>query len=532
MKEIFKFYIKYTKPLHKKIIVYGLLYVVFSAITIVCPLYEGKLIDAISSMNVSAFVCVIGIYGSLSILSIILSLIMNKLNVYISNGTINQIIKKTIQHLFCVSYKNLNTKDPTMITQELIQDSREIHDFLMQKSLLFISNVGLYIFALYIILKQSIFLSGFICVVLACYIMSYFHFKNKIYITSKNLKESQSIYYSYFYKIMNFVKDIRLNALTQKTWNIQNEYYNSMLKSSLFNQKTLNKQELYGSMINFVAQIFIFGYGFKLVMERQISLGYIVTISNYFSSMLGYSQSFISYFSSYQTALFSYERLKKLIEIKQIANGKYKIQSIERICIENLTFSFDSHLIISHKNMKFEKGNIYCIKGINGAGKSTFINCLFGIFGYDYQGDIFFNDIDVKEVDMLDNIEHNFSISQQAPYLFEGTIEENICLGKTMDYEWLKELLDGFGLTKTFNEKVETLNGYKDSLSGGEKQKISLIRTILSDKSVLVFDEPFTYLDNSSRKYFAQIIQKIHGNKIVLIVSHEDVGLASKEIVM
>lgn len=532
MKDIFNYYLKNTRLIKNKIRFYVILVFLLSLVSITFPYCEGELINTITYLNVSSFILVITIYGILSLLSMVLSLIINKINVYISNYAINQMMKDSVHHMVQVSYQSISTKDTTVMTQQFLQDSSEIHDFVIQKSISFLSNIILFLLVLFIVFKQSIVMTLFILIDLILYMSSYLYFKNRIYVSSKRLKEDQSVYYSYFYKITNFVKDIRLNSLMKKVHKIQHSYFKSVLDSTNKNQNIVNLEQLCTGLINFISQLFIFIYGFKLVLEGRMSTGFIVTISSYFSSVLGYSQSFLSYFSNYQNAKYSYERVKKWKNVEKIRHGSIKLNSVKTIQCEQVGFDFGNHCAFSDKRITFTQGNVYCIKGKNGVGKTTLIDCLFGIFGNEYSGRIFINGVDMKELDVPYIVESYFSISQQVPYLIDGTIEDNLCLGKEIDFSILYECLSGFGLMDLYVNKKDILNSYNDSLSGGEKQKISLIRTLLSNKSVMVFDEPFTYLDEKSRNYFISVINKIYKDKIIIIISHDAMDLNSKEILM
>lgn len=78
--------------------------------------------------------------------------------------------------------------------------------------------------------------------------------------------------------------------------------------------------------------------------------------------------------------------------------------------------------------MDFEKGNIYQVKGVNGKGKSTFINLLIGLYSNNYSGDIFYNDINVTNINMLEFREKYLSFTGQTNYIFNGTVQQNILL--------------------------------------------------------------------------------------------------------
>lgn len=128
----------------------------------------------------------------------------------------------------------------------------------------------------------------------------------------------------------------------------------------------------------------------------------------------------------------------------------------------------------------------------------------------------------------------NFSIAQQIPYLMETSIKENMCCTTNTTNEIMEHFIKGFGLNQYINrlpDKENTIfNLFSDDISGGEKQKISLIRTFLSRKPVIIFDEPFTYLDENSKKFFVSEINKLKKTTIIIIVTHENIDIDSSTI--
>ena len=118
------------------------------------------------------------------------------------------------------------------------------------------------------------------------------------------------------------------------------------------------------------------------------------------------------------------------------------------------------------------------------------------------------------------------AVTEQEPVLLNGSVAENIFMNEVYD----KEQLNFYDkICRLFNVE-EIVAGDKEknaesiqntNFSGGEKQKISIIRTILKDAEVLIFDEPTSALDQISIENFIQIIRSVKNNKIIIIITHD-----------
>lgn len=534
MINIIKYFFSSTKDIKPLVIFYCCISVIVSIISALFPMFEGYLIDSITQKNIRVFVVVICIYGSLSLVSLLLNLFINKYAIKISNNSLNQMLMNNIDGILHISYDEICKKDPSVISQELIYDCTMINEFILNSTLSMGLNICMFIFTLNIIARYSIVMIFFIILSSIIYILIYFCVKNKIYEFSKQLNESNALYFSYFYKMINSIKDIRLNSFIDNSKKIQNDVYNNQLSNSLQYQNVINIQELLSGFLSFFVQLFIFIYGFNLVLQNHISVGTIVVISKYSSTILGYSKGILNYVSEYQNTKASYNRVVLWKKIPKIEKGTIVLNRIDKIECKDLKFCYNNGFTLYKKNLQFETGNIYLIKGNNGSGKTTLVDCIFGLFGNNYEGKILFNNINIQELDMDATLKLNFSIAQQIPYLMETSIKENMCCTTNTTNEIMEHFIKGFGLNQYINrlpDKENTIfNLFSDDISGGEKQKISLIRTFLSRKPVIIFDEPFTYLDENSKKFFVSEINKLKKTTIIIIVTHENIDIDSSTI--
>ena len=197
------------------------------------------------------------------------------------------------------------------------------------------------------------------------------------------------------------------------------------------------------------------------------------------------------------------------------------IDDIERIDVKNLSFSYNDTQVLKNINFTFNKGYKYAIFGGSGSGKSTLIKLIMGFYKT-YDGQIFFNDMELKTI-KNSSLWKQIAYIQQKVFIMSGTLKDNITLfsNKYTDDEINKAVkfsgLDG--LIKSLPNGIDTYieEGGKN-FSGGEKQRISLARALLSDKSIFLLDESFSALDNKNSMEIEKNILDI--DKTIIMISH------------
>lgn len=130
----------------------------------------------------------------------------------------------------------------------------------------------------------------------------------------------------------------------------------------------------------------------------------------------------------------------------------------------------------------------------------------------------------VNKILYMDYIrEHVISVTEQEPTLIADTIYNNIALYRKLDVKCIQRAVDCFGdsILKRDNWDLQ-INEKSSNISGGEKQKIAIIRQVVQDGQVMIFDEPTSAMDESGKKQFLQLIDQIKNHKIIIIVSHDN----------
>lgn len=218
------------------------------------------------------------------------------------------------------------------------------------------------------------------------------------------------------------------------------------------------------------------------------------------------------------------------------------------INIQNLTFAYDNNIkVFDNFNLDIKPNEKIMLKGKSGCGKSTLLKLLLRFYDYN-QGCIKINNIDLKNYS-IEKIRHIIAYIPQDCYLFEGTIAENIACG--MSYEMNCEMTKNNILDADINKpnlyKSDIINaaklayadefisqlpyGYETriksggtNLSGGQRQRIAIARAFLKNAPILLMDEPSSALDTESEKMVHKALHKLMEDKLVIMVSHRDMG--------
>ena len=203
--------------------------------------------------------------------------------------------------------------------------------------------------------------------------------------------------------------------------------------------------------------------------------------------------------------------------------------------IEDLSKQFSQKTIFSALNIEISKGEIVALLGPSGCGKSTLLRMICGLESVE-EGSISFSDAEETVIDTeIKNIRQSVGLIFQKPVLFPHlNVAGNIILGmskppsRKLKYEVTEKYLEDVGLSGFSTHSVETL-------SGGEAQRVCLVRALISEPKLLLLDEPFSSLDVKSRRKIAietkQILKKKGISALHVTHDPEEAKLISDRVI-
>ena len=220
----------------------------------------------------------------------------------------------------------------------------------------------------------------------------------------------------------------------------------------------------------------------------------------------------------------SIDSLKYLEQIPEIKEGQ-ETSPIRHPSIEfkDVSFAYDEKTILDHISCEMKKNTITAIVGPSGSGKTTFCNLIARFWDVN-TGEILIGGKNIKEY-TLPHLMSHIAMVFQSVYLFEDTIENNIKFGvpnatreevieaakKAMCHDFIEDLPNGY----------DTLIGEGGAtLSGGEKQRISIARAMLKDAPIVIFDETTANIDPENEDKLKAAIEELTKNKTIIMIAH------------
>lgn len=220
------------------------------------------------------------------------------------------------------------------------------------------------------------------------------------------------------------------------------------------------------------------------------------------------------------------ERLTYFYEDAEFDDKGEKLQQINKLHSKNFSFCYAEKPVFTPCSFTIYNGEKVVVRGQNGSGKSTLINVMLGIL-HGYSGKLKIDNMEFSKVN-LESYRDLISYAPQDPYLFKGSIIDNIKLANpNSDETKVRQLLDEYGISNIAQREIKS-GGYE--LSGGERQKVSIIRAMIKDTPVVFLDEPENNLDITSMAKVKEWI--CNSDKTIIYVSHnpELIACADKEI--
>lgn len=225
--------------------------------------------------------------------------------------------------------------------------------------------------------------------------------------------------------------------------------------------------------------------------------------------------------------------------IENITNANSKNIKESIIIIKNLFFSYKNHEkigVLKGIDIIIKKGENIGIAGASGCGKTTFIHILLKLT-HNYKGEIILLGEKLENVSRK-KIAEKIAYVPQKPFIFSGTIKENILYG-TKGTISEKELIEAAKNARIFDEINESLGGFNgtvsengNNLSGGQRQRLAIARVMLQSPEVIIFDEATSALDNTNEAIVQKNIEKIFKYKTIISIAHRLTTLKNSDRIL
>ena len=280
--------------------------------------------------------------------------------------------------------------------------------------------------------------------------------------------------------------------------------------------------QMFGSVAGITAQLGVFLFGAYLALSgKGVTAGttmIFVQLMNYVLSPIGTIPTCIA---ERKAAKALVEKIAIALNVNVREESKTEHRELKHdITLKNLSFGYEPEKqVLNNLNCSFELGKSYAIVGASGCGKSTLLNLLLAS-NSGYMGSIYFDELELQQISS-ESLYEMVSIIQQNVFIFNASIRDNITMFSDYPREEVDRAIELSGLSKLIAERGEDyLCGENGSgLSGGEKQRISIARSLLKKSQVLLVDEATAALDAQTAFQVSNAILDLN-NLTRIVVTH------------
>ncbi|TQQ82755.1 ABC transporter ATP-binding protein [Halonotius terrestris] len=201
-----------------------------------------------------------------------------------------------------------------------------------------------------------------------------------------------------------------------------------------------------------------------------------------------------------------------------------------RVAFDDVTFSYEGRgeNVLSNISLDVDAGETIGLAGETGAGKSTLVKLIPRFYDVD-SGAVSVDDVDVREYD-LQHLRRHVGVVEQDPYLFSGTVEENIAYGdlSTLDGEGIdSRIVDAARAAEAHEFIADLPDGYETQigergvkLSGGQRQRLSIARALLNDPEIIILDEATSDVDTETEELIQASLRRLIADRTAFVIAH------------
>lgn len=285
------------------------------------------------------------------------------------------------------------------------------------------------------------------------------------------------------------------------------------------------------------ASVLVMGLG--LVLSGELLLGELLAFYSYVAMIRNPQSNFVRMISQFGRLKVATKRLLEIMNApsENMEGENLRPEIVGEVEFRNVSFTYPdgSDEVIRSLSFYLEAGRTLGIIGETGSGKSSITYLLQHL--YDYEGEIFIDGIELRRIDKK-WLRSRIGLIMQEPFLYSRTIGENIAITcaeyREEEIERASDLASIHHHILSFKDSYGTMVGEKGvSLSGGEKQRISMARTLIDEKRrILVLDDSFSALDTKTDREIREKLKELRDQRTKIIISHRLSSIAHADEIL
>lgn len=408
-------------------------------------------------------------------------------------------------------------------------DTDKLNQFFSQALMQFIGSAflifgaGIFLLSFNIRLGASALMPALVVLIVTKLISSWVKRKN-----AKSLQAMGGMSAEIQESLDNFKAIVAFNRLDyfREKFNAANETnFSASVRSGLASNIFIPMYSLASSL----AQLTVIVYGIYLVSAGDITIGLLIGFLLYVNNFYGPLRQLASVWQSFQLALASLDRISEVLDLESNMLVVPLVNTSIPAVLEfkNVSFRYTEDTdVLRDISFALEKGKTYALVGPTGGGKTTIASLMARLYDPSV-GVVFLNGKDLRSFQPAERT-RKIGFILQEPFLFTGTVRENILYGNEqyvhLSDEQLIEALEKANLTgllTRFEKGLETtITSSGDSISLGQKQLIAFMRAVLRNPEILILDEATANIDTVTEQLLEEMLDKLPPDTTRVIIAH------------
>lgn len=277
------------------------------------------------------------------------------------------------------------------------------------------------------------------------------------------------------------------------------------------------------SSLNVLVILLLFGY-MNIQGNSVFTVGLMYILLDYTQRIYNAAQMILQRLRDIEKSISAARHIFEIFDMEEEYSVDKTAETIRGdVEFKNVSFYYkDEEYVLKDINFKVPTGSTISLVGQTGSGKSSIINLLFRFYK-EQQGEVLFDGVNANDYS-LDNLRSNMSIVLQEPFIYKGTLKQNITLGKDYSDEDVIKALVSVGGENLYNNLDRNINSMLteggSTLSQGEKQIITFARAIIKDPKILVLDEATSSIDSETESFIQIGLQKLKEGRTTFVIAH------------
>lgn len=525
LKKLFKFLLPY-----KKWLLLTLFFMFIATLSDLATPYMLKkaIDDFIPKKNFSGIL----IIGGLLIIALYINKETNKYKIRLANRTGQMVLfdirKCLFNHVQDLSFSFFDKTSTGRIIVRIVNDVNTLNNLFTNGIVNVITDMSTLIIATIIMFSIHPKLASITFTVVPIFLVVLLLTRNTIKKNWRQVRRKISNLNAYIHENISGIRVIQAyvrQKVNKKIFtDVINDVFSSWMKAIRINNVFTPAVDI-SSMIG---SLLIYWYGVKLLKVNGVTVGTLIAFVGYLEKFWRPVVTLSNFYNQLLVASASSERIFEVLnissEIKEDENAFDKSNFNDKIQFNNVWFSYTKdNYVLKDISFDIKKGQMIALVGATGSGKTTIVNLLARFYDVT-KGSITIDGVDIRKI-KFKSLRKLIGIVQQEPFLFSGTILDNILYGNPdAQIEKVIEVCKFIGahqfISELENGYYTEVNERGNRLSTGQKQLISLARVLLQNPPILILDEATSSLDTQSELILQSALNKVMQDRTSIVIAH------------